>query len=253
MDYLFSYENYTKLLDIVKSRLKDYSEITPQSSNFVILRHDVEFSPKRALSLAQVEQNHGVCSTFFFQVSNNAYNILSQQNIERILAIHAMGHKIGLHFHLQASQGLDEIKDRIQRECNFISDVLHIQIDRFSFHRPSTLVLKNQLELPGLINAYAPLYFTYAEDLQSINFGEHVKYVADSRNRWNYLAPWDSPCRDFFDAYPRIQMLCHPYSWTETGYEIQENLKTLVSENKDEFVDTLRSETNFVKEYIHEL
>ncbi len=254
-EYLFSFENYGKMLETIISAggVKDYSEITSTDERFILLRHDVEFSPKRAYDLAVVESKYGICSTFFFQISNNAYNILSEKNKERIMEIMSMGHKVGLHFHRQGSNDLEEIKKRIQYEGDIMSHVFNKKIDRFSFHRPSDLVLENEIEIPGMINAYSPLYFTFTKGSHDVDFIKNVKYIADSRNQWSYIAPYDSPCAEFFETYPRVQILCHPYSWTETGYGTLGNLKSLIAENKDEFVDTLNSETVYVKEYIDEL
>ena len=254
-EYLFSFVNYGKMLETIISAggVKDYSEITSKDEKFIILRHDVEFSPKRAYDLAVVESKYSIFSTFFFQISNNAYNILSEKNKERIKEIMSMGHKVGLHFHRQGSNDLEEIKQRIQYESDVMSYILHTKIDRFSFHRPSQLVLENEIRIPGMINAYAPLYFTFTKGQTDVDFTKGVKYIADSRNQWSYLAPYTSPSPDFFEIYPKVQILCHPYSWTEKGYETLYNLKSLIEENKEEFVDTLNSETVYVKEYINEL
>lgn len=252
-EYLFSFDNYRKILNLIKGRIKDYKDIHPEDESFVILRHDVEFSPKRAFDLAKIEFEQGIYSSFFFQISNNAYNILSGKNIIRIKEIAKMGHHIGLHFHLQGSVNLKEITNRIRYECDIMSHVLGISIDRFSFHRPSDLVLESNIEIPGIINAYHPMYFTYTNNIQNIDFQKSVKYIADSRNEWSYIYPFGSPCHEFFKTYPKVQMLCHPYSWTETGYTTLDNLRSLIYENRKEFIDTLDSETKYVKEYIDEL
>lgn len=253
--YVFSYENYAILLDeIVKQgTLCDYSEISLSTEKFIILRHDVEFSPRRALVLAEAEQKKNVTSTFFFQVSNNAYNTLSDVNLERIRQIHHMGHHIGLHFHLQKSNDLEEIRQRIIFESALLSRYTGIAIDRFSFHRPSELVLKSRIQIPGLINAYDPLYFVYSEKPEVIDFSKRVKYIADSRNEWSYISPWDAPCHEFFETFPKIQILCHPYSWGAETAKVADNLRNCVEENRREFIDTMCRETKYVKEYANEL
>lgn len=254
--YLFSFKNYRKLLKIIKSNgtLRDYTDVleNPESS-FIILRHDIEFSPKRALDLAKIEHEYDIKSTYFVQVSNNAYNILSGKNIERLKQIHSLGHHIGLHFHLQGSQDLEEIQRRIIFECDMLSNILGIKIDRFSFHRPSKLVLENEIKIPGLINAYSPIFFTYTENVEDIDFKNKPKYVADSRNEWSYIAPYMEPCEELFKTYPKVQLLCHPYTWTENGGTKLENLKSLIEENRLEFIYTLNEETKYVKEYIDKL
>ncbi len=254
-NFVFSFENYIRLLDLLTLRggVQDYRDIISGEEPFIILRHDVEFSPRRAYELAKVEKEYGIYSTYFFQISNNAYNILSKENKDRIIAIHKMGHKVGLHFHLHGSDDLEEIKQRIQYECHVMSYVLGLEIDRFSFHRPSRLVLENVVVIPEMINAYAPPYFTYSKNIQDIDFSNNIKYISDSQGRWNYLVQWDSPCHEFFELHPRIQILCHPYLWTRENHDTLGNLKSLIDENKQEFTNTLISEAQYVKEYMNEL
>jgi len=255
-EYLFSFENYTRILKTIKKvgTLKDYKDVIKNPDEpFILLRHDVEFSVKRAFDLAVVENEQDVVSTYFFQVTNNAYNILSGVNINYLKEILSLGHHVGLHFHLQGSSCADEIRERIIFECKLLSNALGIEIDRFSFHRPSAFVLENQIEIPGIINAYNPMFFTYTKELESVDFSKSVKYIADSRNEWSYTSPWNEPCEELFASYPKVQMLCHPYSWSEKGATTLDNLKNLINENRTEFIDTLNNETKYVKEYLHEL
>lgn len=65
-----------------------------------------------------------------------------------------------------------------------------------------------------------------------------VKYIADSKRRWNYAYP------DYqtFMRYPKIQLLIHPFSWTETGYDNLNNFRTLIEEKQDELIATLDDE-----------
>lgn len=77
-----------------------------------------------------------------------------------------------------------------------------------------------------------------------------VKYIADSKNKWQYTAPYPYPNEAFFESYDRIQILCHPYSWTETGHDMLANLHSLIDENRTGFIETLNSETKYVKDYL---
>ena len=255
-DYLFSFEEYVELLGIIKEigSLKDYEDvIAAPEAPFIILRHDVEFSVKRAYDLAIVEHEQNVRSTYFFQVTNNAYNILSGVNVGYLKEILSLGHHVGLHFHLQGCTCIDEIYHNIAYECKLLSNALGVEINRFSFHRPPAFVLEEQIEIPGIINAYNPLFFTYTKDIEQVDFSKSVKYIADSRNEWSYTAPWDKPCKELFLQYPKVQILCHPYSWSDAGAQTLDNLKNLINENRTEFISTLNSETKYVKEYLHEL
>lgn len=254
-DFVFSYNNYRKICEYIRQEgnLLDYEDILKQKpERFVILRHDVEFSPKRALDLAAVEHEQEVTSTFFFQVTNNSYNVLSGRNLDICRQIRDLGHKIGLHFHLNGMTNLELIKERIGYEAELLSHYLGFAIDRFSFHRPPALVLENDLAIDGLINAYAPAFFTYYSNTSTPPH-LNIKYVADSKNAWQYTAPYLYPTREFFAAFDKIQLLCHPYSWTDTGYDTLSNLRSLIEEERNEFIQTLNSETKYVRYYLQDL
>lgn len=255
-DYLFSFENYQKMCSCIKETglLCDYSDVLKRGlDQFIILRHDVEFSPERAYQLAKFEKQVGVTSSYFFQVTNNAYNILSKHNIDLLKEIVDMGHHVGLHFHLNGMTDLEQISAQIKYEAEILSKYLGLTIDRFSFHRPTAQVLECNLVVDGLINAYAPEFFTYYSADSEVPPQVNVKYVADSKNVWQYTAPYAYPSEEFFREYKKIQILCHPYTWTEPGYETLGNLRSLIEEKRTEFIQTLNSETKYVKEYIDEL
>lgn len=256
-DFLFSYENYSKMLDdIVKvGTITDFEEIAEnKTKKFIILRHDVEFSPKRALKMAKIEYEKGIQSSYFFQLTNNSYNIISKRNIERVNEIKNMGHKVGLHFHLNGLEDIKIIKERIKREADILSYYLGFPINRFSFHRPPDFVLEQTIEVAGLINAYDSSFFTYTKDATKLDFSKNIKYVADSKwTQWSYTHPYSCPTKEFLDKYDKIQILAHPFVWTESGLGILENLKALLEESKEELIETVGNETKYVKEYVNEL
>ena len=59
--YQFSYENYRKLLIDIKetAKLSDFAYVINHNpEEFILLRHDVEFSPLRALKMAKIENEY---------------------------------------------------------------------------------------------------------------------------------------------------------------------------------------------------
>lgn len=250
----FSFAEYQSLLDEIKrtETLCDYEEARERDS-FIILRHDVEFSPKRAFDLAKLEHNNQVSSTYFFQLTNNAYNILSDINLKRLEEIAGMGHRIGLHFHVHDLKDRGAISTKVIEECKILGSALGMPVNRFSFHRPPCFVLEEPIIIDGIINAYDPAFFTYTDNPQELNTAHSVKYVADSRNQWSYTGPWERPCQEMFKVHRKVQILCHPYSWSECGADTLHNLKNVIDENREEFIQTLNKETKYVKDYLDEL
>ena len=69
---MFSYDDYKEIIRIIKStkRQANYKDALYRD-NFIIMRHDVEYSVERAYALAKVESSMDFSSTFFFQWTNN--------------------------------------------------------------------------------------------------------------------------------------------------------------------------------------
>ena len=75
MEFKPSYQVYREILRAVKATGKSmgYKEAVDKEE-FVIMRHDVEFSLDRAYQLSLVETEEEFHSTFFVQFTNNSYN-----------------------------------------------------------------------------------------------------------------------------------------------------------------------------------
>lgn len=237
---LFSYNYYMEIIEAIKRGGKGYSfhQLSKEYVNkFVIMRHDVEFSVERAYNLAVFENENGFHSTYFFQLTNNAYNILSRTNRGMIGKIASMGHMVGLHFHLNGMNHIENIQKQIVKEIGIMSAMLEMEINSFSIHRPTAEVLRDTIKLPGIINAYDEAFFSFTEDV--VEKPPKIKYLSDARHRWNYGL---EPSEETLDKYDQIQILIHPYSWTQNGYNNLDNFRTLVKEKQREFITTLNSE-----------
>ena len=215
---------------------------------FVIMRHDVEFSVDRAYQLSKVEKEMDFTSTYFFQWTNNSYNLLSRRNRDMIHEMHDDGHTIGLHFAVNELTDLEEIKEKIILEVKVLSSMLDFTIDAFSIHRPSKEILRENIVIPGIINAYDKKFFTYKEEINT-NEKLEVKYLSDAQHRWNYGIPDSKTILE----NEKVQILTHPYSWTKQGYDNLDNFRTLLQEKNDELKDTIDKECKhfaFIKDQL---
>lgn len=236
---MFSFEDYKKIIKLVKEsgRAANFREALTMD-RFIIVRHDVEFSVDRAYAISLLESGLDFTSTFFFQWTNNAYNILSKRNMDKIKRMHDNGHKIGLHYAVCGLTDMEQIKAQISKEMRVLSEMFEFEITEFSIHRPSAALLKENIHLPGALNAYQDDFFTFAENV-TVDTPLGVRYFSDAQHRWNYGL---TPDRETLAKYDRIQILTHPYSWTEEGYDNLENFRYLVKERNAELLDTIDSE-----------
>lgn len=233
----FSYAEYQLIIQHYQKRYKimDFSEITLDTSRYCVIRHDVEFSVERALNLAQFEANIlDVSTSYLFQIRNNCYNLASDINLLKLHQIQDLGHTVGLHVHMGLMDKSDDPVHFIQTEAEIFEKLTGIQVDRFSFHRPDASVLKDYLEVPNLINCYDKKFFHHYE---SPHNNLDVKYFTDSRHEWKHGYPLD-------ENHDKVQILTHPYSWTETGFDNEQNYRVLLQEKDYETRQSIQRETS---------
>ena len=247
---MFSYAEYRNIITLVKHNLPimDFSEVSDEVDSFCVLRHDIEFSIDRALEMARIEhEDLNVHSTYTVQLRNNTYNALSQKNIESIQEIESMGHYIGLHQNPPMMED-DELIDYIMKDIETLEHYYGFEVDRFAFHRCGSNpgILEKYVEVPGKINCYAEDFFHYFSGDRPEELRVH--YLADSNHQWKYGNPFEI---DYWDLPQKMQLLTHPYSWSEDGYDNNSNFIKVIRERSDELRKDMATETrSFPKELL---
>ena len=228
---MFSFEDYREIIRIIQAtgRHANYADALSKDS-FVIMRHDVEYSVERAYELARVEQSMDFVSTYFFQWTNNSYNILSRRNMDMIKDMHERGQHIGLHFALNGMTDMTEIRKQVRKEMNI--------------HRPSKDVLRENIKLEGLLNAYQDDFFTFADKITP-ETPVDVKYMSDANHIWRY----GYPDAENINGHAKVQILTHPFAWCKEGYNNFNNYRALVQEKYVELIDSIDQECKDFGEY----
>ena len=233
-----SYEVYRQIIrDIQKTGKECKYDEAVNKDEFIIMRHDVEFSLERAYNLSLVESEMGFTSTYFVQITNNSYNALSKRGIDMMRDMAYRGHIIGLHYHLNGQTDALAVRDGVRDQLRIMSEMVGLPINTYSFHRPTKDVYYYKIRIDGTYNAYGSEYFTYAENVDE-STDLDVKYIADSKHRWNY----GYPNYETLIKYPKIQLLLHPFSWSEEGWDNMNNFYHLIQEKQATLIDTLDDE-----------
>jgi hypothetical protein len=233
---MFCYKEYSKIIKKYLGTYKDFTEITNHNKKFTILRHDVEFSIERALIMAKIDANYKIRSSFFFQVYNSGYNLLSIKNKNIIKRILNLKHYIGLHLYVSHIKKNDfkKLKREIKKQVlifNSCLDDKEKRCDRISIHRPPDWILKAKKNLFGnYINSYDKKYFEIIKN--KIN-PIKIKYYSDSNHKWNYGHPLD------LNNYQCFQLLIHPDEWSLNGGNEKDNFKELIKENEISFISNI--------------
>ena len=234
----FSYIEYKNIIKLIDSYIPivDFSDIKKDTKKFCVLRHDIEFSIDRAYELAIIENELGVVSTYTVQVRNNTYNALSEKNIKLIREIKDLGHHIGLHQN-PPLMPLHKLKDYVIRDIKILEDSYGFEIDRFAFHRPKKEYLKEYFKLENKINCYGEGFFHYFDEKPN---KLNVLYLSDSNHTWKFGHPLEFD----FSKVNKLQLLTHPYSWTDCGGDNYRNFLSLIRERNKELLYSMDTETN---------
>lgn len=174
----FTYKAYSDMLLSLSDNgytVCSYEDCDKYEKN-VILRHDIDYSVKKALSLAQVEYEMGVKSTYFVLLTSPLYNLAGKDVLNSIKSIKKMGHDIGLHFdetNYDVPDGSEEyMKDCILKEISLMQEIIEEKVNVVSMHRPSKQCIEADYDLSPIINSYSSQFF------------KGYKYLSDSRRHW---------------------------------------------------------------------
>lgn len=180
---------------------------------FAILRHDIDFSPSRALALAKIEAEVGVKSSYTVLLTGEYYNPFEKKVQQALIEIDRLGHHVGLHFDAAwySVSREEDLESSLSHEAKVLKRLLEKKDDVafFSFHNttPFTMGCKGR--------SYAGLWNAYAGILQA-----EVQYTSDSNGYWIHRS-WD---KLLSEKHNRIQVLTHPEWWCESDAEPGEKI-----------------------------
>ena len=227
-DY-FTIEHYDALVKLALDRgfhfLTYSDELLDPGRKEILWRHDVEFSPEVALKMAQIENKHGVKSTYFFQTHSEFYNVYEPFHTSILKEIQSLGHEIGLHFdaHYYNVHNQKDLDYYIQIDKDYFEKVFGLILRVFSFHNTNAFILScGNLEYGGLINVYSNFFKT--------NF----KYCADSTGYWRYEI-LDEVLNDSSIQY--LQVLTHDAMWNDIVMSPRQRVRWSIQHEADRIKD----------------
>jgi hypothetical protein len=200
----FTRKNYRRLLQLAKQKYTSCSfENYSEYSNFIIWRHDIDFSVHSSYALAKIEAEEGISSTFFVHLHNEFYNALEKNISELLKEILKLGHSIGLHFdsHYYSIKTEDSLQAMLLFEKEMLEVIVNTGINVFSFHNTTDEILKyNKDSYAGMTNTY------------SRYFREKTGYCSDSNGYWKH-----DRLEDILNSgkHKTLQVLTHPAWWQD--------------------------------------
>ncbi len=197
---------YVDLLERAAARYRFVDYSTDAGEGALIWRHDIDYSPHRALALAKLEAARNLRCVYHVLLDSRYYNLFEPEIARIVRAISALGHEIGLHFDWDVFERPEivyerQLHERIAFEKLVIETVLGVKTRSISFHNHT--INQDRIatadQICGLFNATAP------------RIQDRFKYISDSNGIWRYerlidLLSGASPAR--------LHVLTHPEWWT---------------------------------------
>jgi peptidoglycan/xylan/chitin deacetylase (PgdA/CDA1 family) len=231
----FSYTTYKNLLRaLLKSRVNlcfgDFFIKKHHKENFLILRHDVDFSPEAALQMAEIEAEIGIKATYFVLFSSIFYNLLNEKYIAFPRRLVKMGHEVGLHYDLRALEltGAKNISKIILQENDILTKLAGAEVKSIAMHNPSLSGI-DSIQKTKFVNAY------------DANYTKNIAYFSDSCGAWRDSLVMHLKKNNF----PRqMQLLIHPIFWGTTSLSRWEILGRFIQNKKRSLSNSAREIRN---------
>jgi hypothetical protein len=190
----FNINNYKKLIKFfIKKKYKFVSYKSFKQKQNILLRHDVDFDVKKALSVAKIDYSLKIKSHFFFLVDSPFYNLLEKENIRALKKILKMNHFIGLHLDMN-----NRIKSTLINDFIFKFKYLQKLIGAkkiYSIHKYGSM--KKNFNLNSFLNFYR-------KNITKI-------YYSDSGGKFRYGIPTKDP--RIINQKKSFQLNLHPIWW----------------------------------------
>lgn len=196
----------------------------------VIFRHDIDFSTRAALDLANLEAELRVTSTYFFLIRSPFYNIYEPTALRHIREIHSLGHRIGLHFDASLySDDFNCLDYAATEECEIFEKIVGVRPTIISFHRPAKSLLGLDKKVGGRDHTYNKRFFT--------DFG----YVSDSLGEWRFGPP---DKHQAFTSGKAMQVLTHPIWWMTEGKTASKKITNFIAESVEQVAQNVKTNCN---------
>lgn len=166
--------------------------------SFIVLRHDVDYSLEKALTIARIEAEElGIKSTYFVLHSSPHYTVLDPESIRIVREIHGLGHTIGFHYDCNLFGIVEKPEVLLEQMIKVVENLCQINVTCIACHNLGVTTRDPFVDHPKYLNPY------------SHTFRDDMLYVSESLGNWR----GDSLEKLWSLSAPRIQLLLHPCFW----------------------------------------
>jgi hypothetical protein len=208
MSCSFDLAHYAEILEAAKTGGYRFERFdAPPKRGDLFLRHDVDLSLDAAVTMAELEAEHGVRTTYLLMTESVFYNLASSEGVAAVGRLRELGHAVGLHA-VHPNVDLDERFDPV-----------------VSWHNPRAEYMSESI--PGAINVYAEPYFSRST------------YRSDSNQRWRSGCPHEELRGG---GFAWLQILVHPEIWVYEGASMGLTMRSMLNAEKARRLEQLAAD-----------
>jgi hypothetical protein len=210
----FDYQTLWEILERLGAthRLVAFADLREgiPDERLVILRHDVDYVPEAALSLAREEASRGIRATYFLLLNGFYYNLLDPRYATVASQLVELGHEVGLHYDVNFLRRFPDGQwpRLMEMQAGVLATLSGEPVTTIAMHQPGLYgqdPLRHRTDLPFL-NAY--------DD----RFCRAMTYASDSCRAWRD-ATWELLSRGPLPK--QLQLALHPLNWGRTDRDRQ--------------------------------
>ncbi len=199
----FSLSNYKHLIDALGREgfaFRTVSEMESGESASVYLRHDIDFSIRLCLPMAELENELGVRSTYYVLLKG-PYSLANEETKRALERIRNLGHEVGLHYDLSRYPEDEALWQRtLREEVGVLEGLVGEPIRTVTLHEPHRAKQDPFREGSEWVHPH------------NSRFQEGLLYVSDSCRAWRD----ETLLQAFGDSPPeRLLLLTHPELWLD--------------------------------------
>jgi len=156
-------------------RVRDYLCKRGAGDDIVILRHDVDRRPEKALQMALLESELGITSTYYFRMTEGVF----KPGLIREIA--SLGHEIGYHYEVldKARGDMEKAVELFRAELSELRRI--VDVETVAMHgNPLSTWVNSDIWLAREFEEFELLGDPYL----SIDYGE-VAYLSDTGRSWD--------------------------------------------------------------------
>ena len=238
MEHSYSLEHYREILKRAKQlgyRMPKLSEVAggSVSGRWFLIRHDIDITPWAALTLANLEHEEGVHTSYYYRFHASTYNLMDAEVIASVKEVAAMGHEVGLHYEpgFFTDAGRDPVEGA-RAEIALLEDLIGAKTRSIAQHQPA------QGPLLAEISKEHPC--AYQEALV-----RDIPYFGDSGFHWR-----EGCICTKLGQHDRLHTLIHPHSWTISGKAWQDVLREHAKDLGTRIGEGMEAYIQHVSEYL---